>query len=149
MAAGETGPDGPALEELTREECLRLIAGPAVGRIAVCVAGQAPHVVPVNYVLDGDDVVFRTDPGLKLDAVGRGPATFEVDHVDPVHRSGWSVLVQGPLALLGGDETAGMAADPAPWAGGRKESWVRLVASSVTGRRIVLPDVPRDGRGYL
>src|SRR6266508_4316639 len=49
------------LDELDRDECFRLLASVPVGRIAVCGPGQAPLVVPVNFALDGDVIVFRTD----------------------------------------------------------------------------------------
>jgi nitroimidazol reductase NimA-like FMN-containing flavoprotein (pyridoxamine 5'-phosphate oxidase superfamily) len=64
--------------EIGREECLRLLAGDEIGRLAV-VAGKTPIVTPVNYALDGESVVFRTDPGTKLDQGPRARAGFEVD----------------------------------------------------------------------
>jgi hypothetical protein len=39
-----------------------------------------PVILPVNYVVDGDAPVFRTDPGTKLDAAAEGAAVaFEGD----------------------------------------------------------------------
>src|SRR5437899_746207 len=87
--------EGPTLEELALGECLELLASSSVGRVAVGIPGEAPLVVPVNYVVDGDVVVFRSDPGTKVNALREGPVSFELDQVDPTHRSGWSVLVQG------------------------------------------------------
>jgi uncharacterized protein len=49
----------PELEALPREACLALLAAEEVGRF-VCVAGGQPHIVPVNYALDGETIVFRT-----------------------------------------------------------------------------------------
>ena len=66
------------MTEIGREECLRLLAGDEIGRLAV-VAGKTPIVTPVNYALDGESVVFRTDPGTKLDQGPRARAGFEVD----------------------------------------------------------------------
>ena len=59
-------------------------------------AGRAA-IFPVNYVLDGDTIVFRTDPGTKLGAAGRARASFEIDSVDREHRTGWSVVASGRL----------------------------------------------------
>lgn len=69
------------IEWLDRDECLRLLAGDEVGRLAV-VEGRMPVVFPVNYALDGDTIVIRTDAGTKLGAAGRAPACFEVDCLD-------------------------------------------------------------------
>ena len=41
------------LEELTREECIKLLRTQPVGRFAVAQGEAPPHVVPVNYILDG------------------------------------------------------------------------------------------------
>ena len=59
--------------------------------------GHTPMIFPVNYRLDGEAVVFRTDPGTKLDHGPRAPASFEIDRFDREHRTGWSVVVVGRL----------------------------------------------------
>ena len=82
------------IEVLTREECLRLLAAEEVGRIAV-VLGRQPLIMPVNYVLDGETIVLRTDPGTKLATGSLERVAFEVDHIDRERQAGWSVLVQG------------------------------------------------------
>jgi uncharacterized protein len=39
---------------------------------------------PVNYLIDGDDIVFRTGEGTRLDAARSGAlVTFEVDDSAP------------------------------------------------------------------
>ena len=44
-------------------------------------------------------MVFRTDPGSKLDAIAGGArVAFEVDAVDEGSRTGWSVVVRGQAA---------------------------------------------------
>jgi nitroimidazol reductase NimA-like FMN-containing flavoprotein (pyridoxamine 5'-phosphate oxidase superfamily) len=54
------------LQELTREECLALLRGSIyLGRIGYVVDG-VPVIVPVNFVLDGDTVVFCTTQGSEL-----------------------------------------------------------------------------------
>lgn len=50
------------LRVLDRDQCLRLLADDEIGRLAV-IAGNTPAIFPVNYALDGDTIVFRTDPG--------------------------------------------------------------------------------------
>jgi hypothetical protein len=43
------------LNRIQRDECLRLLAGDKIGRLAV-VAGNTAIVLPVNYALDGEEV---------------------------------------------------------------------------------------------
>jgi hypothetical protein len=135
-----------ALEELTREECLALLAVNSVGRIAVIGRDDMPFVVPVNYQLDGENVVFRTDPGTKLDGLKRHPVAFQIDAVDPVQRVGWSVLVQGVAHEASPEEVESAAVDP--WLQQRRH-WIQLVPRFISGRRIRLPDVPYEPGGYL
>ena len=52
--------------------------------------------MPVNFVLVGESIVFRTIPGTKLDAAAANAVVaFQVDSYAPEGTSGWSVLVQG------------------------------------------------------
>jgi len=128
------------VEELSEDECLELLGTNSVGRVAVVRNGQ-PLIFPVNYVLEGRGVAFRTDPGTKLTWATVGRLAFEIDSTDPLHREGWSVLVQG----IGREITD--AVDPwskrilarslVPWAGGEKDHWVVISSPVFTGRRIV------------
>jgi nitroimidazol reductase NimA-like FMN-containing flavoprotein (pyridoxamine 5'-phosphate oxidase superfamily) len=130
-----------SLDVLTDEVCRFLLTTEEVGRVAFVDADDYPVVLPVNYYLDGDFIVFRTDPGTKLREIPLQRVAFQVDHLAPAHRSGWSVLVQGH----GEDVTT--AIDPThatlrearvePWAPGDKQSWVAVQIHRITGRRIV------------
>lgn len=127
------------LEVLDRDECLDLVRTQHVGRVAI-VDGGHPLVFPVNFVVDGEDVIFRTGEGTKLHAAGRTSACFEVDHIDVETRSGWSVMVNGRLEEVTAHDTAAFrriaALGVEPWADGPKEHWMRVTAHTVTGRRI-------------
>jgi len=138
-----TTPAEQRVEHLSREECLELLSRGGVGRVAVALPGGPPLVLPVNYALDGDVVVFRTDPGSKLDALREHPASFQVDCIDPLHRTGWSVLIQG-FAY----ETSPGDLEVEPWDTGPKAHWVRIYAGGITGRRLTLAQVDVDPRGY-
>ncbi|HZA74974.1 MAG TPA: pyridoxamine 5'-phosphate oxidase family protein [Acidimicrobiales bacterium] len=133
-----TGPH-PHLEVIDHDDCLRLLAGDEIGRLAV-IAGNTAVVVPVNYALDGETVVFRTDPGTKLDQGPRARASFEVDRFDRERRTGWSVVATGRLEEVTLYDAATfervrhLAVDP--WAGGDKAHWMRLIPDRVTGRRV-------------
>jgi nitroimidazol reductase NimA-like FMN-containing flavoprotein (pyridoxamine 5'-phosphate oxidase superfamily) len=132
--------------ELTREECLAYLATTPVGRVAVAREGAAPLVVPVNFVLDGEVVVFRSDTGTKLRALRTQPIAFQADAIDPYHRTGWSVLVEGAGYEATRWEVEHLALDP--WGGGDKVHWVRLLPSAISGRLIVAPPEDGDDRGY-
>ena len=148
--AGVTGgtdstppPDGAAgpspVPSLVRSECLGLLRQVPVGRIAFVVADGWPVVVPVNYAVDGEAIVFRTDPGAKLEAVFRAPrVAFEVDSFDRLYTSGWSVLVHGIAREVGPEERERLESTLhlSPWAGGPKYHWVRVPMLQVTGRRL-------------
>ena len=87
--------DHAGLETLPFALCLRLLASVPVGRVGFVADGEV-QVLPVNHVLDGQDVVFRTAHGSKLSAAeGEKPVTFEVDDYDERTHSGWSVVVTG------------------------------------------------------
>jgi len=53
------------LDVLEREECLRLLGEEVVGRLGFVDLGQ-PLILPVNFELDGDVVVFRSAESTKL-----------------------------------------------------------------------------------
>jgi nitroimidazol reductase NimA-like FMN-containing flavoprotein (pyridoxamine 5'-phosphate oxidase superfamily) len=130
------------MEELDEDECRRLLAERHLGRLAIPDFG-GPVIFPVNYVVDQDLVVFRTDPGSKLDAATeRESVAFEVDAVEEATRTGWSVVVRGTLAdITDPDHLERLRALPLyPWAPGEKARYVRVRARSVSGRRIRIPD---------
>jgi len=135
-----------SIEEVPREECLALLASFTVGRIALALPDGAVIVLPVNYVLDGEVIVFRSDPGEKMSALHARPASFQIDWIDPFHRTGWSVLVRGKAFLVTDAEVAHLALEP--WTGD-KHHWVKVVPEAITGRRLRAADMPLDTRGYL
>lgn len=124
------GSAAPELVELSRAECLRLIATGSVGRV-VFTDRALPAAHPVNYLLDGDEVVFRTGGGGKLAAATmRNIVAFQVDHIDPQAQAGWSVLGVGEAYEVTDPARLGALAPrmPRPWA-----------ASAVDGHTIAIP----------
>jgi len=54
------------LEELSRDDGLRLLAyGSYVGHVGFVREGR-PMILPVNYIVDNECVVFRTNTGTQL-----------------------------------------------------------------------------------
>ena len=127
------------IELIDRDECLTLLAGDEIGRLAIIDAGR-PLIFPVNYGLDGEDIVVRTAPGTKLEQGPRSPACFEIDGFDRPSRAGWSVVVTGRLDEVtpyhGHAFTRADSLELHPWAEGAKDHLLRLAPSSITGRRI-------------
>ncbi len=131
--------DRNGLDVLDREECLALLAQAHLGRVALSV-GALPTILPVNFRLIDEHVVFRTGVGSKLDAATRGAVVaFEVDEVDPMEHTGWSVVVTGiaeevPPAGLAGPILS--SAIPR-WAPRGASRILFLSTEIVSGRRIV------------
>jgi uncharacterized protein len=127
------------VEALDYAECLRLLASKQVGRLGFAIWG-GPEILPVNYVMDGDAVVFATGAGSKLSAVVRSPVVFEVDDTDERTRSGWSVVVHGQAHEVTASDEGTLervrALPLEPWAEGRKPYYVRITPRFVSGRRV-------------
>jgi len=87
--------NGTTLENLSREECLRLVGQVPVGRI-VYTRQALPAVELVNFALHDGDIIIRTDASGKLAAATRGAVVaFEADSVNTAAHAGWSVTVVG------------------------------------------------------
>ena len=129
----------PEVEELSYAECRGLLAGGVFGRVAVCTA-NGPIILPVNYSVVEESVVFRTTPyGVIASHDWRMPMAFEVDHVDYGEQRGWSVLATGPGERVEDDDELDMIKrtwDPRPWASGARPLYVRLAWDRLTGRRL-------------
>jgi nitroimidazol reductase NimA-like FMN-containing flavoprotein (pyridoxamine 5'-phosphate oxidase superfamily) len=123
----------PMMEDLTRQECWQLLAGRSIGRLAVIAEHDLPFVVPVNYAIDGDSVVFRSDFGTKFVALQRHPVAFQVDSIDEHHRAGWTVLIQGIAHEMTPQEAEHLTLEP--WTG-PKQRWLRVVPRHMSGRRL-------------
>jgi nitroimidazol reductase NimA-like FMN-containing flavoprotein (pyridoxamine 5'-phosphate oxidase superfamily) len=138
IAAGGEGVADDRWHELTKSECFALLAGQRVGRV-VLVDDRGPAAFPVNFVIDRHTVLFRTDEGTKLKIAGiGGRVAFEIDATDQDTRAGWSVLVRGEaVEVTDPDElTRVRKLALVPWAPGPKNRYVRILPSSLSGRRI-------------
>ena len=127
------------LRELSPSECRARLGEYQVGRVAV-VAPDGPHIIPVNYAVVGEAVVFRTSPFSLVATHGQAATVaFEVDHFDPITKTGWSVLVRGRTEpVFDSLEIAQIRRtwDPVPWADGSRNLYIRLSVADMTGRRV-------------
>ncbi|MGI5270401.1 pyridoxamine 5'-phosphate oxidase family protein [Nonomuraea sp. CA-218870] len=129
------------VQTLDRDTCLALLATVVIGRVAWMTADDDLRIVPVNFVLDGDGLAFRTDRGGKLAAIEHGaPLTFEADDVEPALRVGWSVVVSGRAQVVADPEEVRRLERfiGAPWAAMSEPVFVRLPLREISGRRIPL-----------
>ncbi|HUA30125.1 MAG TPA: pyridoxamine 5'-phosphate oxidase family protein [Streptosporangiaceae bacterium] len=128
----------PRPAPLTDAQCRGYLGTSGVGRF-IFAGPRGPEAIPVNYAMLGDDVVIRT--GRFTNLAGRAalsPVSFEVDHLDDVLAEGWSVLVRGDAHVVSTPAELELvrSLDIEPWAGGDRDTYVRLAVSEMTGRRI-------------
>lgn len=129
---------------IDRDECMQLLADhqPGFGRLAV-VEGTKPTIIPVNYAMLDQRIVFRSGAGLKLEAAERGQAVaFEIDRIDHDTLSGWSVVVRGRAEVITRaiQLAEAQATELEPYVDG-KDTWVIIHPEIVTGRRLPAREV--------
>ena len=127
------------LDEAQSWERLR---GHELGRLVTHV-GNVLDIFPVNYVVDGESLVFRTAEGSKLvELTVNDEVLFEVD--DYTDADAWSVVVRGTarriesLAEREQAEQLGLA----PWIPTLKYNFVRITATSLSGRAFLRSGEP-------
>ena len=140
--------DHAGLAILPLAECLRLLGSVPVGRIGFQADGEVV-VLPVNHVVDGQSVVFRTSAGSKLSAAdGQSQVVFEADDYDPGRRAGWSVVVNGQAQVVYDDaeiETLNRRGLDS-WVDDARPFWIRIRPASVSGRLITSHGSPGVGQ---
>jgi PPOX class probable F420-dependent enzyme len=75
-----------------------LLEGTRTGKVAWVASDGAPHVAPIWFVIDGDDIVFNTgaDTGKGRALAREGRASLVVDDQTPPYSF---VKVDGPITL--------------------------------------------------
>ena len=119
---------------LSEDESWRRLGGVALGRLVTSFAGE-PEIFPVNFVVQGRTVLFRSSEGTKLfSAVANSVVLFEAD--DHNVAEGWSVIVRGRAKLLRtyAEIEEAEKAQLMPWTAIPKVHYVRVTPSETTGR---------------
>lgn len=126
------------LSALTEDECRTLLSEGSWGRVVLSISAL-PAAVPVNYRVIGNEVVFRTAAGGKLQAaLDHAVVAFEIDEHDTGSRTGWSVLVVGAAraitdpAELARVQTAGIDS----WVPDLPDVYVAVEVDRISGRRL-------------
>ena len=130
MASATT--DEP-VEPLGDEECWELLEGEELGRLAYRLVDEV-HIVPINYIVDGRSLLFRTASGNKLLAAAlHSDVALEIDWHDDT--TAWSVVARGHLRQLEEDQEHRVDDLPLhPWVPTLKYDVVELIPETVTGR---------------
>ncbi|WP_141931772.1 pyridoxamine 5'-phosphate oxidase family protein [Microbacterium sp. SLBN-146] len=119
---------------LAAEECWERLRSQELGRLVTRV-GDVLDIFPVNYVVDGEGVLFRTAQGSKLfELTVNDDVLFEVDEY--TDENAWSVVVRGHARVLDTSEEVERADGMGltPWIPTLKYTYVHVDAASVTGR---------------
>lgn len=130
----------PQITRLKDAECWELLHRSGRGVLATARDSRA-DIFPVNYLVDGSTILFRTAEGTKLDAVAAAPdVAFEIDGHDA--HGYWSIVIRGTAERLSDEvEIIGSGAlELYTWAPGEKRNFVRITPISMQGRRVPRAD---------
>lgn len=129
------------LRTLSQRECWDLLASHHVGRISYVERG-GPVVLPVNYAAFEKGIWIRTASYTQLAVHLPGQSVaFEIDHVDPRTRSGWSVLVRGRAThVLHATGAPSTWSTSNPWPAGPRAMTFRIEPRTITGRSLTQAD---------
>jgi nitroimidazol reductase NimA-like FMN-containing flavoprotein (pyridoxamine 5'-phosphate oxidase superfamily) len=128
--------DRAGLEVLDHDECLRLLALAHWGRVAITV-GALPAILPVRFVLDGKEILFRAGHDTALAAGTQGAVVaFQVDGGDESAPGHWSVLATGLARHVDGSDLGRAAERALPaWSAERPDHVIALAPEVISGRR--------------
>jgi uncharacterized protein len=126
------------VQPLTEEECFGLLARSSRGRLAFQHEDEL-LVLPVDYLSAGNELIVNTRPdGVIAAAMDGAPAALQVDDLDPVMHTGWTVLCQVTGAVVTDPDELTRLQDlvALPWVRDGRTQPVRLTVRAVTGRRV-------------
>jgi nitroimidazol reductase NimA-like FMN-containing flavoprotein (pyridoxamine 5'-phosphate oxidase superfamily) len=135
---GGSSTSDSVLTHLDRTACLALLASRPVGRL-VFTHRALPDVLPVNYRLEGENLLIRLSSGsIAATATRDAVVAFEVDDIDVMAHTGWSVTVVGRAhEITEATELRRVRAlDLTTWAGDARDHFVAIAVEKLTGRRL-------------
>jgi nitroimidazol reductase NimA-like FMN-containing flavoprotein (pyridoxamine 5'-phosphate oxidase superfamily) len=129
--------------ELTEGECWQLLKSASLGRV-VFTHHAMPAIRPVNHLVDGQTIIFRSHLGAAIVSragAGAGDGTvvcYEADDLDATRHTGWSVIVTG-LARLVREPAAIERYERAlePWIAGQMDHVISVEPRFISGIRLV------------
>lgn len=131
------GFDETVTTRLSTEECWELLRADEFGRLAYRMSDEV-HLVPINYAIDADTILFLTGEGNKLLGVTMHPeVVFEIDAYDDERAH--SVIVRGLARRLEEDEEHRAENVPLrPWVSTPKYNVVEITPTQISGFAFVL-----------
>lgn len=126
---------------LSEGEAWELLRGSAVGRLATVIDRQ-PDIFPVNFLVEGSAVYFRTAEGSKLLQVTvNARVAFQADGW--TRDEGWSVVAKGAATEVdGSDERDRIENLLHPQVATAKTHVVRIDVDAIEGRRFAFGEEP-------
>lgn len=123
--------------ELHPEESWEFLRSHEFGRIAFHLLDEV-HIVPINYVVDDERLLFRTSEGSKLLGLKmNADVAFEADAIE--NEIATSVVVRGEAHELRGDAARMVEQLPLrPWVDTPKMRIIGIRVTEITGRRFDL-----------
>ncbi|HWG63757.1 MAG TPA: pyridoxamine 5'-phosphate oxidase family protein [Streptosporangiaceae bacterium] len=134
----------PEVEQVEEAECLRLIAGGRIGRLAYS-SPSGVAIIPVGYELQDGHIMFPTPLGSPTDqdlrtgiADAAYHVAFEVDEFDIDAQEGWTVYIQGAASHVGvrQDGTIDWSPDADASADSQFEHFLCISPTRMAGRRL-------------
>ncbi|MCC6269890.1 MAG: pyridoxamine 5'-phosphate oxidase family protein [Microbacteriaceae bacterium] len=131
----------PVIEELTVDECWKLLENDGVGRLATAAIDRStgdvsPDIFPINFHVFEQRILFRTAPGTKLIDLTTQPAVaFQTDgHHGREH---WSVVARGTARrmMFDSDIVESGILDLQSTLPTEKWNYVRIEVETITGIR--------------
>lgn len=123
--------------ELAPLESWELLRAGEFGRLAFHLLNEV-HIVPINYAVHGEQILFRTAEGSKLLAITMNQdVAFEIDSF--AEHTATSVVARGTAhELTGADAAVAEELPLRPWVDTPKFHVISIEVSEITGRRFHL-----------
>ena len=125
------------VEVLTEAECWSMLREHELGRVAFR-HGDGLQILPINYAIAGEHIVFRTATGSKYsDLLQDADVAFEVDAVSD--ETAESVVCRGVAVELSGEQA--LMTDQLrlrPWVATHKAHVMAIRVTEISGRRFHL-----------
>ncbi|MFX0577876.1 pyridoxamine 5'-phosphate oxidase family protein [Nocardia nepalensis] len=131
-----------AIVELDRASALDLLASVPIGRV-VFSRNALPAIRPVNHLVEADGrIIVRTRLTSRLTSAVRGNSdvvvAYEADEIDPLLRTGWSVVVTGlARPVTDPERIARYERLLHPWVDQLMDTVIEIEPSIVSGIRLV------------
>lgn len=121
---------------LSANQCWELLRADELGRLAFRLLDEV-HLVPINYAVVEDKILFRTAEGDKLLGVTMHPeVVFEIDSHD--EESAHSVIVRGVARRLAEYEESQVEGLLRSWVNTPKYNVVEITPTEISGRAFEL-----------